>query len=343
MSDINGFSKSEVYSSFSSKILELIILPTEQCNFRCVYCYEDFSIGKMGAETIQGIKNLILKRVENLKVLSFSWFGGEPLLEQKIIFELLQFAKEQCDLHGVHFSGGFTTNGYKLNPTLLKKLVYYGQTGYQISLDGYKEEHDKTRVLRSGKETFNKIWQNLIDIRDSDISDVRIKLRIHLTPNNFSSVQKLVTEIKKEFGGDKRFNIHFHKVSQLGGTNDFKILEKSEYMNRITILNNMLNNSIESESEYTKRGGNNYICYASKPNSLLIRADGRIGKCTVALNSSSNDIGRIKPDGTVEIDNRKLRPWLGGFEEMDVGYLGCPVTKVHKYKFDDSIEIREIN
>lgn len=28
--------------------LRLIIMPTEQCNFRCRYCYEDFKLGKYG-------------------------------------------------------------------------------------------------------------------------------------------------------------------------------------------------------------------------------------------------------------------------------------------------------
>ncbi len=33
--------------------LGLILMPTEQCNFRCTYCYEDFAIGKMSKSTIQ--------------------------------------------------------------------------------------------------------------------------------------------------------------------------------------------------------------------------------------------------------------------------------------------------
>jgi len=44
----------------------------------------------------------------------------------------------------------------------------------------------------------------------------------------------------------------------------------------------------------------NYICYASKANSLVIRADGRIAKCTVALNDERNHIGDLKPDGSLD-------------------------------------------
>lgn len=40
-----GMSSTEQDRMFSLRndVLHLILLPTEQCNFRCTYCYEDFS------------------------------------------------------------------------------------------------------------------------------------------------------------------------------------------------------------------------------------------------------------------------------------------------------------
>jgi wyosine [tRNA(Phe)-imidazoG37] synthetase (radical SAM superfamily) len=32
---------------FSNRLLDLTLLPIEQCNFRCTYCYETFADGKM--------------------------------------------------------------------------------------------------------------------------------------------------------------------------------------------------------------------------------------------------------------------------------------------------------
>ena len=40
-------SQSEQLRHFSSNYLNLIILPTEACNFRCTYCYETFENKKM--------------------------------------------------------------------------------------------------------------------------------------------------------------------------------------------------------------------------------------------------------------------------------------------------------
>ena len=39
-----------------SNTLDVIVLPTLNCNFRCVYCYEDHHSSKMGTDTINALK-----------------------------------------------------------------------------------------------------------------------------------------------------------------------------------------------------------------------------------------------------------------------------------------------
>ncbi|HEY0232414.1 MAG TPA: radical SAM protein, partial [Dokdonella sp.] len=64
------------------------VLPTEKCNFRCTYCYEDFKIGRMQAPVVRGLKRLISNRAPSLRRLSLSWFGGEPLLAKPVVLEV---------------------------------------------------------------------------------------------------------------------------------------------------------------------------------------------------------------------------------------------------------------
>src|SRR5437870_2316946 len=66
--------------ALSNQSLHLILLPTEKCNFRCVYCYEDFISGTMLDDVRLGVNALIEARIPELRSLSISWFGGEPLL-----------------------------------------------------------------------------------------------------------------------------------------------------------------------------------------------------------------------------------------------------------------------
>lgn len=53
----------QVVQALSSSNLELIILPTEHCNFRCLYCYEDFQVGRMKRPVVESIKKLISLRM----------------------------------------------------------------------------------------------------------------------------------------------------------------------------------------------------------------------------------------------------------------------------------------
>jgi len=59
-------SQSERLRHFRSNYLNLIILPTEACNFRCTYCYETFENKKMPRPVVTGIKSLIDRRGEDL-------------------------------------------------------------------------------------------------------------------------------------------------------------------------------------------------------------------------------------------------------------------------------------
>jgi uncharacterized protein len=67
---------------------KLIFLVTEQCNFRCTYCYENFEKGKMSDDVIEGVIKYVEKRGPQLKNLNVHWFGGEPLLALDVIEKL---------------------------------------------------------------------------------------------------------------------------------------------------------------------------------------------------------------------------------------------------------------
>ena len=71
-----------------------------------------------------------------------------------------------------------------------------------------------------------------------------------------------------------------------------------------------------------------FVCYASKPNSFIIRSSGDIGKCTVVLRDPRNRLGRINPDGTMEVDPTLLTLWMQGFQSLDLETLACPAEKL---------------
>lgn len=304
------------------RALELIIFPTEQCNFRCTYCYEDFAIGKMKPETMDAVKELMRRRAVDLDNLYLSWFGGEPLLAKDIVLELSSYAfglaKERRYLT---YRGGMSTNGYLLNPATFFALATVGVLDYQVSLDGPREIHNRTRVTRGGGKSFDTIWKNLLAVRAADFA-VQVTLRIHFSPDNLTELEPLINEIKSNFLSDPRFAVSFKAIGRWGGPNDhnIRLLAPEAADNAVRRLKSQLYGDGLVPQEEEPR-----VCYASRPNSLVIRSDGTLGKCTVALGDSRNMIGKLRPDGTLELNQNRLRPWLRGLGTMDADTLACPL------------------
>lgn len=323
MGDAAEFS---LYQIASPKILELILFPTEKCNFRCVYCYEDFRIGKMPQDVRAGIKALIARRCPDLSELRIAWFGGEPLMAKDVVVELSTFANDAADARGIPFLGSMVTNGYELDIDTLSELASCGVREYQITLDGPREIHDRLRVNPLGGQSFDRIFANLLSAKASDL-DFRIKIRVHFSPDNYLSLRSFLPDLKETFqpGDDDRFQIYLHPVCNWGGPasgtlNVYKKHAAEDVFAELTAL-------LGVPDPYADQS---YVCYAAKANSFVIRSDGRIGKCTVALYDDRNTVGRIASDGSVDIDTGRLAPWLQGIKTLDPAYLACPYSNFEK-------------
>ena len=278
----------------------------------------------MNDETICGVENLIRRRIQGLESLNISWFGGEPLMASKIVLRISELAKRLSEKNGKKFFADMTTNGFLLTPTLINSLVKWGVTNYQITLDGDKTWHNKSRKAITGKSTFDTIWKNLLYFKKTDLP-VRIQLRIHYTPESIKVLPNFIDKICTEFLSDSRFHVFFHQIIPLGGPNDknIKTLNHSEIEEYLVPLRKKIR-ILNPEGDPKPPD----VCYAARPNSLVVRADGRIGKCTVILNDKRNTIGKINPDGTLDIKSSKLQRWIRGVETLDAGDLICPAKNL---------------
>jgi uncharacterized protein len=327
MTEAENTFEEEVAGWLRNDSFHLIVLPTEQCNFRCVYCYEDFSIGLMSRGTIEGVKRLIDRRLPGLDSLCISWFGGEPLLALPVVEEISgHVARGAAAQPELTYDGDMTTNGYLLDTEVIGRLGQLGIRLFQISLDGPEPLHDRTRVRGNGKGSFRQIWRNLLAIRDG-VAPVNVLLRVHLTVDNLPFMPEFLAEIRETFLRDPRFQILLKPVERLGGPNDatLKILPQDGRAGILADLEAIVSDGAAGAQRLYPAP---QVCYASRPNSLVIRANGLIGKCTVALTDPANTIGRLLPDGSMEIDNARLHPWLRGWESLDWATLGCPYSEM---------------
>jgi uncharacterized protein len=314
----------EVARSLDTRALNLILLPTEQCNFRCTYCYEDFKQGSMPAWVVSGIKKLVAARAGELDELKIAWFGGEPLLASRIVCDVSHFVQAlQREHPGLRYIGSMATNAALLDAERLATMVACGVTGYQITLDGPAELHDRTRVTRRGGGTFEQIWRHLMTMRDSRF-DLRVTLRLHYQADTFMRLFPLIGLMNRELAGDERFRVHFKSVARLGGPNDALIRPVGAHEQGA--IEDMLRAMLKFPQQALSF--DDYVCYAGAANSLIIRANGDINKCTVALSDDANRIGRLNPDGSLSVDQTKYRRWVDALLSGDPDVMGCPLSYV---------------
>lgn len=341
------YSHTQIASTLSDRIQQLIILPTEKCNFRCTYCYEDFQIGKMKEPVQASIERFLDKRIPELSELSIQWFGGEPLVAKDIVLRLSAHANRLCQDYGVSFSGGLTTNAYVLTPELFDELLSNNQKFFQITFDGWQLGHDSVRKLANGKGSFDRIWENLCATKRS-AEQFKIQIRIHVRRDNYKNLEILLENLAREFGADPRYSLDFQHLRNLGGEGGKSVnrpLSLAELREAEAQLRSFYDHLVarpgdQSDPQYQIDNGTQpveskpisgshsapYICYAAKPNSLLIRADGRIGKCTVALDDDRNTIGRISHNGALIVETERLQPWVRGLSKLDHRELSCPLV-----------------
>ena len=306
--------------------LHLTILPTENCNFRCTYCYEKHINNMMTNDVVVNILKFLQNRGPEISFLTLSWFGGEPLLGFKVIRQIMSYINnEMPHPKNFRFMSGMTTNGYLLNKGKLNELVSLGIKGYQISLDGDMDMHDKVRVLNGNLPTFKVIYNNLLDAHRTDL-DFNFRVRLHVNKNNFESLSKLISILGNDLDGDERYVLFIRKLSRLGGPNDknIPVIEgNDESVIKLVNIAKDLGFMVD-----TLRDADKYVCYASRMNGFTIMPDGRLMRCTVALYNDKNMVGKLSTDGSLGIDREKALWWSRGLFSGNPDELACPLRAI---------------
>jgi uncharacterized protein len=306
--------------------LELILLTSEECNFRCTYCYEQFPRGTMEPWVREAVIQMLIKRAPRINKFKASYFGGEPLLGLEAIEQLAPAFVETCDKHDIQFSSDMTTNAYLLTPDVFRKLLDWRIKGFQITIDGTPEDHDTQRVLKEGGGTFSTIFSNVMAMKDVK-ADFHVAIRMNFNESNAQRIDDFLSAFAP-LKDDRRFIFRFYPVGKWGGPNDDSLeicgLNGERERQRLTMLATDRGYTAESRMPYLQARGGSNVCYAARPYNLIIGADGKIMKCTVALDTRDyNIVGNITKDGRAEIDLDKLAKWVKPYFEEDAVCKKC--------------------
>jgi uncharacterized protein len=150
----------------TSREFQIFVKPVgARCNLGCSYCYYldrdlHHSAGSRKVMTREVLEKYIRDHLEAATgpVVMFSWHGGEPTLAGTGFYrKAVEIQKKYCP-EGTRILNGMQTNGTLLDEAWCEFLA---QEGFMvgISMDGPRELHDRFRVSKDGRPSFQRMFR----------------------------------------------------------------------------------------------------------------------------------------------------------------------------------------
>lgn len=289
--------------------IDIIIMPTLECNFSCVYCYESVKKGSMSVSTVESIKKWMTREIPKYKLVMLSWFGGEPLLNLDSIISITEHANKIAAAKNILLVRHITTNGYNLSKSTIEKLIKLGIADYQITVDGTPETHNKLRPLRNGKPTFDRIFRNITWLLKAD-EKVKITLRINFNHINLHQIPGLLNMFPEMYRNQIR--ISFEPIfgsCELSATDNIREdVISASLASYYGLAEELGYDSILGRSHIET--GKLVYCYAERENQYDINYNGDIFKCSVNDFNKEGRVGYIDENGDFIKDTDNFNSWM---------------------------------
>lgn len=179
--------------------LELVLV--EGCNLACQYCFEgtvlNSKLGRrkwMAPETIERSIDLFVRYSGPVRRLSVTLFGGEPTLHYDGIRHAVACAEQQAKSAGKSVAFNMTSNGVLFNEEMVD---YFARHNVKVllSIDGTKTAHDKYRLDKSGRGTFDEVMRGM---RLLKTRQPWIGIKMTVMPDNAGTIVRSVRELHRQ-------------------------------------------------------------------------------------------------------------------------------------------------
>ena len=131
------------------------------CNLACRYCFAGEGEYKgdrslMSYEVGKKALDFLVANSGSRRNLEVDFFGGEPLMNFKVVKQLVAYGRELEKTHDKHFRFTLTTNGVLLNDDIIE-FANKEMDNIVLSVDGRKEVHDYMRPCKNGAGSYDLI------------------------------------------------------------------------------------------------------------------------------------------------------------------------------------------
>lgn len=205
----DGFKDEEQPVPMPFPLQTLVLNVTNQCNLSCKYCYEfgedrlATPEGKpkfMNAEMARAAVDFLLENSPGRRAVHLTFFGGETLMNFKVVRETIDYARERAREAGKYIDFSLTTNATLLAPETIEYLAE-NNVGVTISIDGPKEMNDAFRVFSNGMGSYDLIAPKIRELLSRHRSRP-VGARVTLT-SQVVDVKAIFRHLRDEIGFDE--------------------------------------------------------------------------------------------------------------------------------------------
>ena len=293
---------------------------TTDCNFKCKYCYEDYhNHYQLQEDTLIESLEFMMNYGDKGKVL-IDFLGGEPLLKKDLIYQAVDYVKDNYPEREVKY---YITTNCSLMDDLFIDFMKKNNFTVRLSFDGNKETHDLNRVAKDGVSCYEKIFANIMKVKDSKLNfSVRMTVTENTIPHMFKNIcylhnngldnicmimdvyLKISDDLKKEFKNQVQLILKYYLEEAAAGRTFTIDQFDGKMFNMLCNLGNCFG-----------------MCDAGIGN-FKIFPNGQIYPCGFLTNNEKYCIGNIKEG--VDIRKAKLLA-VSNFDKTDPKCKDCTI------------------
>ena len=250
--------KQENYESNenSKHYFQVVFMLTDDCNFRCNYCFEQHKnstymtkeIAKTFIDKMFDFKdykdywNYYFNENDELDYIGFKFFGGEPFLNVDVMEFIISYFTFKCneDLSKYskrleNFRCDIVTNGSLLNTIKSQEFLdkYIDKLDVHITFEGVQAYHDSCRFFKGTKKgTYQTVLENIKWYTKR--YNRKIQSKVTITPLNVSYLYEAFCSLREL--GEEQIYMEFQDDTDLWNSKHVEIAD-SQYK---LIVNDLL-------------------------------------------------------------------------------------------------------
>lgn len=341
-----------------------LVVPSYACNLQCIYCYEQTYMIK-GTTDIDPLKmvDLQFERIDKIMGsyekkygkstddIRITIMGGEPLLRCNV--KTISYIFEQTKKR--NYTLDIVSNGVDLSYYIDLFNKYKDTLDHiQITVDGVKEIHDKRRIFRDGRGSFDLIMNNIHLSIDNGIT---IVLRVNVDATNINELSQLSDKLVKEFDYNKNLLPYLYLLQDGGCSGEANIVNEKIGIEKIFELEDQNPNMSIFRKKFHPADFIESIfndvpyqpvlrhCGAAK-NQFILDCKSNVYKCWHGIGNNDYRVGTFYPK--YELNEEKINAWfnrsvrvLEKCKNCKYRYIcgtGCPAAK---HMSENNMNIKE--